>query len=326
MAMKDFEKDDVCILIPTLNEEATIGEVIEGFLRQGYHNILVIDGNSTDRTREIAERMGAKVVIQTGKGKGQAISEAFSIIDSPVVVIVDGDGTYLPEEVNILLEPIRRGYADHVIGNRFANFEEGAFTKLNLIGNKIINFMFRVAYGVELHDILSGYRALTKELYKSVRLEKPGFEVETELTVETIAKGFRIVEVPITYRKRGGKTKLNPFKDGLRIGMAIYDLLKKYSPGRYFYLIGLGMIAAGVGIGLYVVRDWFRHITHYLLADLTALLIITGFQVIIFGTITDLLYRGNVELRKEINSVYREIEELRKEIKDAGLKTENREG
>ncbi len=314
--MRDLKKDDICILIPTLNEEATIGEVIEGFLKQGYHNILVIDGNSTDRTREIAERMGARVVIQTGKGKGQAINEAFSIIDSPVVVIVDGDGTYLPEEVNVLLEPIRRGYADHVIGNRFANFEEGAFTRLNLIGNKIINFMFRVAYGVELHDILSGYRALTRELYKSVRLEKPGFEVETELTVETIAKGFRIVEVPITYRKRGGKTKLNPFKDGFRIGMAIYDLLKKYSPGRYFYLIGLAMIAAGVGIGLYVVRDWFRHVTHYLLADLTALLIITGFQVIIFGTITDLLYRGNVELRREINAVSREIETLRKDLEE----------
>ncbi len=301
----------MCILIPTLNEEATIGEVIEGFFRQGYHNVLVIDGNSTDRTREIAERMGAKVVIQTGKGKGQAIREAFGIIDSPVVVVIDGDGTYLPEEVNKLLEPIRRNYADHVVGNRFANFEKGAFTRLNLIGNKIINFLFRIAYGVELHDILSGYRALTRELYKSVELEKPGFEVETELTVETIAKGFRIVEVPITYRRRGGKTKLNPIKDGIKIGMAIYDLMKRYSPGRYFYFMGMCMIATGLGVGLYVVRDWFRHITHYLLAILTALLIISGLQVIIFGTITDLLYRSNVELRREMRKVLNSLEEMK---------------
>ncbi len=301
----------MCILIPTLNEEATIGEVIEGFFRQGYHNVLVIDGNSTDRTREIAERMGAKVVIQTGKGKGQAIREAFGIIDSPVVVVIDGDGTYLPEEVNKLLEPIRRNYADHVVGNRLANFEKGAFTRLNLIGNKIINFLFRIAYGVELHDILSGYRALTRELYKSVELEKPGFEVETELTVETIAKGFRIVEVPITYRRRGGKTKLNPIKDGIKIGMAIYDLMKRYSPGRYFYFMGMCMIATGLGVGLYVVRDWFRHITHYLLAILTALLIISGLQVIIFGTITDLLYRSNVELRREMRKVLNSLEEMK---------------
>jgi len=313
-------KNDVCILIPTLNEELTIGEVVEGFMKQGYHNILVIDGNSTDRTREIAERMGAKVVIQTSKGKGGAIKEAFAMINSPVVVIVDGDGTYLPEEVNILLEPIKRGYADHVIGNRFANFEKGAFTKLNLIGNKIINFIFRIAYGTELHDILSGYRALTKELYKTVSLEKSGFEVETELTVETIAKGFRIVEVPITYRRRSGKTKLNPVKDGLKIGMAIYDMLKKYSPGRYFYFIGLVMMITGFCIGIYVVKDWFRHVTHYLLAILTALLIILGLQIIVFGTITDLLYRGNVELRKEVRKMSKEIEELKCTLEDNNSK------
>ena len=326
MLNSELTKDDVCILIPTLNEEATIGEVVEGFLKHGYHNVLVIDGNSTDRTREIAERLGARVLIQTGRGKGRAIKEAFSVIDSPVVVIIDGDGTYLPEEVNVLLEPIKRNYADHVVGNRFANFEKGAFTKLNLIGNKIINFIFRVVYGVELHDILSGYRALTKDLYKSVDLEKSGFEVETELTVETIAKGFRIVEVPITYRKRGGRTKLNPFKDGLKIGMAVYDLLKKYSPGRYFYFIGLAMMAAGVGVGVYVIRDWFRHVSHYLLAVLTALLIILGLQVIVFGTITDLLYRGNVELRKEVKRTREEIKKLKDEIREEIEKINSKRG
>ncbi len=309
---REFTKDDVCIVIPTLNEEASIGEVIEGFLKQGFHNILVIDGNSVDKTREIAERMGAKVVIQKGKGKGRAIKEAFEIIDYPIAVLIDGDGTYLPEEVHLLLQPIKEDLADHVVGNRLENFEKGAFTKLNLIGNKIINFMFRIAYGVDLRDILSGYRALTKELYKSVELEKSGFEVETELTVETISKGFRIIEVPITYKKRGGKTKLNPIKDGMKIAIAIYDLLKKYSPGRYFYFVGFFMIFLGILMGLYIVKDWFRHITHYLLAVLTALLIISGLQIILFGTITDLLYRSNVELRKEI-----------KELKEGGISSGN---
>ncbi|AEA46155.1 S-layer glycoprotein N-glycosyltransferase AglJ [Archaeoglobus veneficus] len=303
---------DVCILIPTLNEEGNIGYVIEGFLRQGFTNVFVIDGRSTDRTREIAERMGAKVVIQTGKGKGQAIREAFEMIDSDVVVIVDGDGSYMPEEVNRLLEPIRRGIADHVVGNRFANFEKGAFTRLNLFGNKVLNFFFRLVYGVELHDILSGYRALTKEVYKNVELRKPGFEVETELTVETIAKGFRILEVPITYRKRGGKTKLHPLKDGFKIGATIYGMLKRYSPGRYFYFIGLALVLSGILIGSYVVYDWFKNVTHYLLAILTALLIISGLQVIVFGMISDFLFRSNVELRKEIREIREEIERWKK--------------
>ncbi len=302
IAVARIAKEDVCIVIPTLNEEDAIGEVIDGFLKQGYRNILVIDGRSTDKTREIAEKKGAKVVIQKGKGKGNAVKEAFEIVNSPVVVLIDGDGTYLPEEVGKLIKVIEEGY-DHAVGNRLENFERGAFTKLNLLGNKIINFMFRLAYGVDLKDILSGYRALTKNLYKNVELEKPGFEVETELTVETIAKGYKIKEVPITYRKRGGRTKLNPIKDGIRIGIAIYDLLKKYSPGRYFYFLGISMIFVGIVMGIYVVRDWFRHITHYLMAILTALLIISGLQVIIFGTITDLLYRSNVELKREINEL-----------------------
>jgi len=297
----------VCILIPTLNEEASIGRVIEGFVRQGFTSIFVIDGRSTDRTREIAERMGAKVVIQTGRGKGQAIREAFRMIDSDVVVIVDGDGSYMPDEIGRLLEPIKRDIADHVVGDRFASFESGAFTKLNLIGNKILNFFFRLVYGVELHDMLSGYRALTRDVYKNVELKKAGFEIETELTVETIAKGYRIIEVPITYRKRGGKAKLHPLKDGFKIAATIYGLLKRYSPGRYFYFIGLALIFAGVLMGGYVVYEWFKDVSHFLLAILTTLLIVSGLQVIIFGMMSDFLFRNNADLRKEIREIREEL-------------------
>jgi len=299
---------DITVVIPTLNEEEAIGEVVEGFVKKGY-KVLVIDGNSKDRTREIAREKGAEVVIQSGKGgKGQAIAEALEIVDSDILVLVDGDGTYLPEEVDKLLDPILKGKAEHVIGNRFANFEKGAFTKLNLIGNKLLNMFFRLAYGVELRDILSGYRAMKREVYKSVELTKPGFEVETELTVETLAKGFRIVEVPITYRKRGGKTKLNPLRDGFRIGRTIYELMSRYSPARYLYLFGLVFIIAGILTGAFVLYEWFQRVTHYLLAILTALLIITGVQLIMFGLIADFIFRSNVEFRKELRRLREAIE------------------
>lgn len=308
---------DVCILIPTLNEEKSIGDVIDRFIKLGFTNIFVIDGHSTDRTVEIAKSRGAKVVLQSGKGKGQAIIEAFQILNDDVVVIIDGDGTYLPEEVHKLLEPIEKGIADHVVGNRFANFEKGAFTRLNLIGNKILNFFFRVMYGVELHDILSGYRALTRDVYKNVELKKHGFEIETELTVETLAKGFRIVEVPITYKKRHGRTKLKPFRDGIRIALTIYELLRRYSPGRYFYFFGMILILLGVFLGTIVVYDWFRRVTHYLLAILTALLIISGMQVLIFGVMSDFVFRSNAEIRKELIAVRNEIRKLRERMKDS---------
>ncbi len=302
---------DVCILIPTLNEEKSIGDVIDRFKRLGFDNILVIDGHSTDRTVEIAKSKGARVILQSGKGKGQAIAEAFQLLDNEVVVMIDGDGTYLPEDVHKLLKPIQNGIAEHVVGNRLVDFEKGAFTRLNLIGNKILNFIFRMMYGVELHDILSGYRALTKDVYKSVELKKHGFEIETELTVETLAKGFRIVEVPIKYKKRAGKTKLKPFRDGMRIALTIYELLRRYSPGRYFYFIGILLILAGFVIGVKVVLDWLRHITHYLMATLTALLIVAGLQIMILGVLSDFVFRNNAQLRRELIELRNEIKKLK---------------
>ncbi len=300
----------VGILIPALNEEKSIGEVIEGFKKLGYSRILVIDGNSTDRTREVAMEKGAEVIVQTGKGKGQAVREAFQYMNDDVVVMIDADGTYLPEDVDKILEPLKRGIADHVIGNRLQNFEKGAFTRLNLFGNKVINFIFRVLYGVNLHDILSGYRALTREVYKSISIQKEGFEVETEMTVETIANGFRIAEVPIYYRKRAGKTKLNPFMDGYRIIKTVYSLLGRYSPGRYFYILGLLMLFAGFIGGIYVVIEWLKRVSHYLLVNLVSILIVTGFLIIAVGYLTDSLFRINLEVKREMREIRRRLEEI----------------
>ncbi|NJF24046.1 TIGR04182 family glycosyltransferase, partial [Thermococcus sp. GR5] len=130
------------------------------------------------------------------------------------------------------------------------------------------NALFRFMYGVEVHDLLTGYRALTRELYKNVELEKHGFEIETELTVETIAKGFRIAEVPINYYKRKGKANLHPIKDGWRIGKTIIELMVRYNPGRYLYLFGMIALSLGVLSGVYIVTEWSRGVSHYLLTSL----------------------------------------------------------
>jgi|Deesub1362A_J573_1020465.scaffolds.fasta_scaffold00065_6 dolichol-phosphate mannosyltransferase len=324
--LEDFKevKNKVCVVIPTLNEERNIGGTIDEFRQEGFEKIFVIDGGSTDRTVEIARSKGARVEIQTGKGKGQAVAEAFEIVDDDIVILVDGDGTYSAKDAVKLLEPIAKGIADHVVGNRFSGYEKGAFTKLNLLGNKLLNFVFRVTYGVELYDILSGYRALTKDLYKGVDLRKKGFEVETELTVETIAKGFRIMEVPVSYRKRGGVTKLSPIRDGVRIASTIYNLLARYSPGRYLYFFGAFLILLGFFTGVYTVYEWFKHITHQLLAILTALLIITGMQIIIFGVISDFVFRGNSEIRRELIALRSEIRKIG-ELKLGEIREEGKE-
>ena len=292
---------DVRVLVPTLNEAETISDIVKSFVSAGYR-VLVIDGHSTDDTRKLAKEAGAEVIIQTGTGKGQAVQQMFAAIEDEYLVMIDGDGTYLPEEIDTMLAPVLAGQADHVIGNRFANFSPGAFTKLNLIGNKILNRMFGFIYGGSLKDILSGYRAFNKNAYKWIELNKTGFEVETEITVECVKKDLRVVEVPITYlpRRKGADTKLNPIRDGARIGMTIFKLAKLHNPMIYFGVLGLLSMLSGIGVGIYVVNEWLGGITHVLLTILATLLVIAGLQLFIFGSIANMIVALHYKTVREI--------------------------
>ena len=298
-----MSSDDVCILIPTLNEEEAIGDVVGEFIATGFHKVLVIDGHSTDDTVSIARDARARVVTQRGIGKGQALKEAFGLIEEDYIVLIDGDGTYLPGEVGRLLDPLRRDEADHVVGNRFANTRSGAFRRVNMFGNKLINLLFGFVYGAPLKDILSGYRAFTRKGIERLDLSMHGFEIESEMTIESVKKGLRIIEVPITYQPRaaGTKTKLNPFRDGIRIVITIYKMAKTQNPVFYFGLIGLLFGAAGFILGLYVVKDWLNgRIEHIPLTILTAILIIVGFQLFLMGILGDLMTSMHREILREL--------------------------
>jgi dolichol-phosphate mannosyltransferase len=300
-----MNKDEVCILIPTLNEGKTIAGLVQEFKSMGYTDILVIDGHSTDDTASKAQNSGARVILQSGKGKGQAINQAFHLLSSKYVVMIDGDGTYLPEEIEKILEPIISGHSDHVIGNRFANYQKGAFTRFNLFGNNILNKIFGLAYSIWLKDILSGYRAFNYNAYKQIELNRTGFEVETEITVQCVKKDLKIVEVPITYLTRvsGTATKLRPIRDGFRIASTIYLLARTHNPLFYFNIIGALLTAIGVLVGIYVVDEWLKSITHVPLTILATLLIVTGILMFIFAVLSDLI----VSLHKENMHIMRKI-------------------
>ncbi|MDD4566403.1 Undecaprenyl-phosphate 4-deoxy-4-formamido-L-arabinose transferase [Methanoculleus chikugoensis] len=299
----NVERDEVCIFIPTLNEAPTIGELVEGFRQRGFPDILVMDGNSTDGTPDIARAEGAVVRTQTGKGKGNAIIEAVDIIDKPYVLMLDGDGTYSPDDAEKMLEPLGRGF-DHVIGNRLVNPEAGAFTRLNLLGNQLLNTMFRIAHGKDLSDILSGYRAFTLHSIRQMTLKEAGFEIETEMAVEAVRNGQRVTVVPVRYLSRPGTvTKLNPFQDGLRIFSTIYRLAKMNNPIFYFGIIGLFISLIGGVIGVYVVLEWLKNIEHLPLTILTVLLITMGFQIFMFGVISDMLLGFHRETTRQIEQL-----------------------
>ena len=311
--MTEINRDLVCVLIPTLNEKDTIGPVIEGMKAQGYHNILVADGRSTDGTAEIAESLGAAVITQRGKGKGKAMIEAFSIIEEPYVLMLDGDGTNPPEFADAMVEPLFAGRADHVIGNRLADYEEGALTRLNRFGNDVMNRMFKWAHGVYMTDILSGYRAFTKDSLEQMHLTESGFEIETEISSEVVHHNLRFEVVPTYYKKRpGSPTKLNPIKDGAKILRAINRYGKMNNPMFHFGTIGVILSLIGFICGLYVVYEWFQGIEHLPLTILTMLLIVTGILVFMMGLLSDMMVAYHREEIRELSLLKAEIEELKK--------------
>ncbi len=285
-----IDLQEICIFIPTLNECKTIAGLIDDFHSLGFSNILVVDGHSKDGTASIAKEKGATVIMQTGKGKGQAIIQAFEIIEQEYIIMIDGDGTYLANDVHLLIEAMESG-AGHVIGDRLANPAKGALTPLNFLGNKILNKLFGFAYGEWLTDILSGYRGFTRDTISQLVLTQEGFEIETEITVECVKNEIDVKIVPITYlpRAKGAITKLNPMADGFKIGRIIIKMARNNNPLFYFSLMGGMTVLIGIIIGIYVVDEWLKGITHNLLAMLTTLIIISGIQMFVFAIMGDLI-------------------------------------
>jgi len=301
-----FEKDEVCILIPTLNEDLTIGKIVHEFRALGYNHILVIDGKSTDNTVRVAREAGATVRTQSGKGKGNAIIEAFEVIEQPYILMLDGDGTYAPRDAEKMLTPLFLGF-DQVIGDRLVNAEEGAFSRLNLFGNHMLNLLFKVAHSRDLHDILSGYRAFTHLAIQQMNLKEKGFEIETEISVESVRNGQRVMVVPIKYSSRPGtRTKLSPFHDGIKIVSTIYRLARVNNPMFYFGLLGVFTSILGMLTGVYVFLEWLQGIDHIPLTILTVLLIVVGIEIFMFGMISDMLLVFHREIIREVQLLQRQ--------------------
>ena len=212
----------VSVVIATLNEEQGIGPTIDELQKVLVNPyLLVVDGNSVDRTIEVAKNMGADVLLQEGKGKGDAMFQGFKTISSkvPFVVFTDADYTYpaeyLPQMVEILEQNPGVGM---VIGNRFKGEYNLSKTITNpfYLGNKVLAFAQTVMNGVKLDDPLSGLRVVRSEILDEWKPKSKGFDVEAELNSVVERKGYRIIEVPIDYRCRLGEKKLK-----LRHGLGI---------------------------------------------------------------------------------------------------------
>ena len=227
------EKEKIAVLIPCYNEALTIEKVVKDFKQElPKADIYVYDNNSTDGSGELAEKVGAIVVPCPEQGKGNTIRAMFNDIDATIYVMVDGDDTYPADEVKKLIQPIRSG-VDMVVGDRLSSTYYQENKKFfNGVGNWLVKFLVNLFYGKNLSDIMSGYRTFSKNFVKNIDLKSTHFEVETEMTINAINKGFAIESIPIQYRDRpeGSFSKLDTYKDGFKVlwtiaKMVIHDRL-----------------------------------------------------------------------------------------------------
>ena len=217
----------ISVVIPTRNEEGMIKEIIDG-CRPYADELMVVDGHSTDKTREIAEAAGVKVILDNGKGKGAALRYAATVVTGDIIVFIDADGSHDPRDIPKLVEPILKGEADHVSGSRLIGGSSelhGGFDEcFRLMGSSFITACINWRFKVILSESQNGFRAIKTDVIKQLGLEENITTIEQEMIMKTLKKGFRMAEVPTHEHKRKmGYSKISLKKVWFRY---LYSLIK----------------------------------------------------------------------------------------------------
>ena len=283
-----MNRPQVSLIIPCLNEEETIGICIEKakeiFLKKNINaEIIVADNGSTDKSQEIALRLGARVVSQSIRGYGAAYLKGIEAAEGKYIIMGDGDNTYDFREIPSLLEGLDKGY-DFVIGSRFrGKILKGAMPFANrYIGNPILTGLLNIFYKSKISYAHSGFRALTKKALDKLGLKTTGMEFASEMIVAAFRENLKILEVPIIYHPRGGESKLNPFYDAWRHVKFLLLFSPTYLfliPGGILFILGLFVLVFS-GWGKLVILGHKFDIHAMIFASIIALL---GFQIINLG-------------------------------------------
>jgi dolichol-phosphate mannosyltransferase len=216
------------ILLPTYNEVDALPMVVESLPIEALKaagwtpRIVVADGRSTDGTQEQAADLGVELIVQgPASGKGFGMREGFARFlahNDDVLVMLDADGTYAPDEMLRLLQHLEHGEYDVVIGSRLrGKIEPGAMSRLNWIGNHILTWCAVALYRIFISDVCTGYWAFRRSAIQKMSLNSTAFEIEAEMYTACASEGLRMSEVPISYAPRIGESKLGSVGDGVRI-------------------------------------------------------------------------------------------------------------
>jgi glycosyltransferase involved in cell wall biosynthesis len=218
----------ISVIIPVFNEATTIANIIERtkavLKKLGFkYEIIVVDDCSTDESLEILEKENAQVIsLKKHMGKGYALRVGLTKTKGQIITTIDSDGSHLPEELPLLLNPILQKKADLVIGSRYSNKKSATYKKLNAIGVHLFNLLIKILTGTEVSDSQSGYRVMKASVLSNMSLNSREYEIESEMLVKTARQRFKIIEVPISFEQRTyGTSSLDPMVDGFKILLSI---------------------------------------------------------------------------------------------------------
>ncbi|MBV6729076.1 glycosyltransferase [Nocardioides daeguensis] len=242
----------IAAIVPCYNEELTVGKVVTD-LRAAVPGIevYVYDNNSSDRTAKVALEAGAVVRVESAKGKGNVVRRAFADVEADIYLMIDGDDTYDAGAAPRLIQALLDGPHDHVLGVR-REISETAYRPGHELGNRMFNVLVTRIFGVEVNDMLSGYRVFSHRFVKSFPAISREFETETELTVHAATLRVPQVEVPVNFtdRAEGAESKLRTYHDGLKILRLVLHLARVERPVVFHSIVAGILMLVGVLIGL----------------------------------------------------------------------------
>lgn len=289
------------VLIPCYNEELTINKVVSDFHKAlPEAEIYVYDNNSTDNTYFEAEKAGAIVRREPRQGKGNVIRQMLRDIDADCYLMVDGDDTYPAEYAVELCKGVEDGY-DMVIGDRLSStyFTENKRMFHNE-GNRLVRFLINKLFDSHIQDIMTGYRAMSRQFAKNLPVISKGFEIETEMTIHALDKNFLIKETAIEYRDRKGDSvsKLNTFSDGIKVIKTILRLFRDYRPLAFFSLASLIMTILSLILFIPVFNEYLETglVPRYPTLIVSSFIFITAILTFFCGVILEVVSQKHRQL------------------------------
>lgn len=297
-----FCRPIIAVLIPCYDEAAAIGKVIADFRAAlPGATVFVYDNNSSDDTAAVARTAGAVVRSEPRRGKGNVVRRMFADIEADIYVLVDGDDTYCASSARQLIDHLLRESLDMVNAARTSR-SPATYRRGHRFGNAFLSGCVAHLFGNQLTDMLSGYRVLSRRFVKSFPAISRGFEIETELTVHALELRLPIAEIPTPYGERaaGSASKLQTYRDGMRILTTIFNLVKQEKPLEFFGAIFAVLAVAAIAIDIPVLATYLR--TGLVPRLPTALLgtgmMMVGFLSLVCGMVLDTVTRGRVEIKR----------------------------